>query len=65
MTLGITVFSLPAKVFVLYLKAPGTEAGRADRRGQGEGANFAAICALSAGSDTEQLHTFLPSFTHS
>lgn len=38
-------------VFVLYLKAPGTEAGRADRRRKGEDATFAAGCGA------EQFHS--------
>lgn len=46
-------------VFVLYLKAPGTEAGRADRRGRGEDAEFAAGCILSAGRGADPFHSSL------
>lgn len=46
-------------VFVLYLKVPGTEAGRADRRRKGEDATFAAGCILSAGCGAEQFRSFV------
>lgn len=48
MTLGVATPLLQSTIFVLYLKAPGTEAGRADRTWEGEGANFAVGCILSA-----------------
>lgn len=62
MTLGVATPLLQSTIFVLYLKAPGTEAGRADRTWEGEGANFAVGCILSAWYGAEPFHSFTLSF---